>query len=328
MKSFLTGATGFIGGRVLQKLIARGDTVTALVRSESGAKKLQALGAKTVLGDLNSLEALREGMRGCDVVFHIAAWYKLGARNLHEAEIINVEGTRHVLGAAHELGISKIVYTSTLAIYGDTHGKIVDETYRMPSGQSFVTEYDRTKWMAHYEAALPLIEKGAPVVIVLPGAVYGPGDSSLVGQMMNAYYHGLMAVFPGPETALTFAHVDDIAEAHLLAAEKGRPGESYITAGPALTLRDASKLWAAASGKRPPLMYVPSRWLKPLKPVARLLGAILPMPEMLSADGVAILGATYIARSDKAQAELGWKPRSPEIGFQQTFESLKRQKAS
>ena len=184
MKAFITGGTGFIGRRLVERLVQRGDQVQALVRSQKGAADLQAMGAQPVYGDVTDRETMREGMKGCDVVFHLAGWYKLGGRNIGEGEAINVEGTRNTLELAYELGISKIIYTSTVAVFGDTHGSLPDESYQGPEGP-FLTEYDRTKWIAHYKVAHPLIEKGAPVIILMPGVVYGPGDPSLVGDLMR-----------------------------------------------------------------------------------------------------------------------------------------------
>ncbi len=320
MKAFVTGGNGFIGKKVVRKLIERGYQVTALARSEKSAAALQAMGAEVASGDITDRESMRAGMLGSDVVFHLAAWYKLGGRDWQQAETINVEGTRNVLGLAQELGVPKIVYTSTVGIFSDTHGQIADESYHKQVGQPFLTEYEHTKWKAHYEVALPFIKQGVPIIIVQPGAVYGPGDTSLVGQLMMAYYRGLFPLFPGPETVLAYTHVEDVAEGHLLAAEKGRPGESYLLTGECLSLKEASRYWSEASGKPMPIAYVPSILLKPMIPIARVLSMLLPMPEMLSVDGLNTLGATYAARSDKARAQLGWTTRPLEEGFRETFD--------
>jgi dihydroflavonol-4-reductase len=248
----------------------------------------------------------------------MAGWYKLGAKNQQEAEIINVTGTRNVLGLAYELGIPKIIYTSTVTVNGDTHGYLADETYTPPEGP-FLTEYDRTKWIAHYKVAIPLIEKGAPIIILMPGVVYGPGDKSLIGDMIRLFYMGLLPILPGPELTLTFAHLEDVAEGHILAAEKGRPGETYFLTGPVATLTEMAQIWAQVSGKRAPIFEIPARYIKLLAPLARFLGAILPMPPILSPDAIAILEATYIARSDKARTQLGWQTRPIYTGMQETF---------
>ncbi|MFM8321810.1 MAG: NAD-dependent epimerase/dehydratase family protein, partial [Chloroflexota bacterium] len=272
MKAFVTGGSGFIGQAVVRKLVARGWQVNALVRSQHSAARLSALGATPVWGDITARESMRPGMSGCQAVFHAAGWYRLGSPSWRQAELINVEGTRNVLELAVELHIPRIIYTSSVAIYGDTHGYVPDESYIPPPCQ-FLTEYDRTKHNAHYQVALPLIAHGAPLTIVMPGAVYGPGDPSLVGKFMDLFYRGLLPVATGAGLELCYAHVDDIAEGHLLAYEKGRPGESYHLTGPAFTLRRALRMWAEVTGIQPPMVWVPSGWLQPLAPLVDFMAA-------------------------------------------------------
>jgi len=321
LKAFITGGTGFIGERLTRRLLAKGYQVNALVRSHANAAKMQALGAIPVRGDISAVESMRAGMNGCDIVFHLAAWYKLGGADWRKAEAINIGGTRNVLGLAHESGIPKIIYTSTIAVYGDTHGYLADETYVPPEGP-FLTEYDRTKWIAHYRVAEPLIEEGAPIVILMPGAVYGPGDTSLVGNFMHWFYLGLFPILPGPELTLCYTHVDDVVEGIILAAEKGKPGESYFLTGQIATLAEITQVWAQITGRRAPLLHVPGRFVKPFAPLMARLGSLLPIPPLLSRDSIAILEATYIARSDKARIQLGWKTRPLYEGMQETFDYI------
>jgi dihydroflavonol-4-reductase len=321
MKAFITGATGFIGGRVARKLLQRGDQVTALVRSSKDAAVLQAAGAQVVFGDITERESMREGMHGSQVVFHIAGWYKIGSNNRAQAEAINFIGTRNVLGLASELGIPRIVYTSTVAVYGDTHGVLVTEKTPVTSQGDFKTLYDLTKWMAHQEAER-WIAHGAPVIIVMPGVVYGPGDTGYVSELMRAWQQGLLPILPGPEFTITLAHVDDIADGHLLAAEKGRPGECYILAGPSLNLREIFRLWAGLTGRAAPWVYIPARFVKPFTPLLTALANWLPLPDLINRDSLAMLDATYTADSAKARTELGWQPRPLTEGLHETFEWL------
>jgi nucleoside-diphosphate-sugar epimerase len=321
MKAFVTGGSGFIGQHVVQKLVARGETVHALARSEESANLLRQLGATVFMGDITDAASLRPAMEGCDLVFHIAAWYKLGAPDWMAAEAINVGGTRRVLRLAHELGIPKIVYTSTVAVFGDTQGQLVDETYYKEG--PFLTEYDRTKWLAHYKVALPLIEKGAPIVIVMPGAVYGPGDTSFVGQTMRMFYRGL-PILPGSDLTVTYAHVEDIAAGHLLAADKGQVGESYILTGPAIPLNEMVDFWAHLIGRKPPSLRLAGRPLRKFAPIVGVLGSVLPLPTLFSEEAVGSLGASYMARSDKARAELGWTTRPLQTGLLETFDWIAR----
>jgi dihydroflavonol-4-reductase len=152
--------------------------------------------------------------------------------------------------------------------------------------------------------------------------VYGPGDPSLVGQMMVFFYRGLFPVLPGPELTLTYAHVDDVAEGHLLALEKGKPGEVYHLTGPALSMGEAMKMWSQVSGRRAPFFSIPARVVSPLAPLMGALSNRLPLPEVFSRDSVAIVGASYLGRPDKAIRELGWTRRPLELGFRQTFEDI------
>lgn len=320
MKAFVTGGSGFIGQRVVKKLIERDYEVVAIARSPESTAVLEALGCTVVPGDITDMASMRDGMTGSDIVFHIAAWYKIGNVDWMKAEAINVGGTRKVLRLAQELGIPKIIYTSTIAVFGDTRGQLVDETYY--KGGPFITEYDRTKWLAHYKVAIPLIEKGAPITIVMPGGVYGPGDTSSIADMMRLFYQGLPAL-TGPEMTLTYAHVEDIAEGHLLAAEKGKPGESYILAGPAIPLGEMIDFWGHLTGRPTPLLRIPARFLKPFASLVGIMSKTLPLPKVFSEDAINILGATYIARSDKARAELGWQTRPLQTGMLETFEWIK-----
>src|SRR5438270_3809972 len=178
MRYFVTGATGFVGGRVARRLTDAGHQVVALVRDPNRAEELAQLGVAIRRGDVTDKESMRAPMQGVDGVFHIAAWYKIGTKDKSDGERVNVQGTRNVLELMKELGVPKGVYTSSTTINSDTHGKLVDETYRY-TGPHF-SEYNRSKWAAHYQVAEPMIAEGLPLVIVMPSAIYGPGDKSLV----------------------------------------------------------------------------------------------------------------------------------------------------
>jgi nucleoside-diphosphate-sugar epimerase len=140
--------------------------------------------------------------------------------------------------------------------------------------------------------------------------------------MMRAFYAGQppFPLLPGPELTLTFAHVDDIAEGHILTAEKGRPGESYIITGPAVSMGEMVKIWSRVTGKREPMLQIPARFAKPFAPVMDSISRFIPLPGLFSRDALAILDATYTARPDKARQELGWSARPVEEGMRQTFE--------
>ena len=305
-------------------LAARGVEVRALARSESGLGKVKVLGAIPVRGDVTDLRSMKEAMRGCDVVFHVAALYEVGLRYAPRMEAVNVEGARNVFESAIEAGAPKIVYTSTAAVHGDTKGRMVDETHRIPfEALKSSTLYEQTKWRAHHEVALPMINRGAPIVIVESGGAFGPEDHSVVGDLMRLYVRGRLRVLPDRETTFTFAYVDDIAEGHILAAEKGRIGESYVMGYQPIPLGEFVDMWAKLSGRPKVMLKIPSALVRPSWRLMALIEKVVPLPAMLSGEAVRSVGTTWIVSCKKAQEELGWKPRPIEEGLKLTFDWLK-----
>ncbi len=317
MKYFVTGATGFVGGRVVRQLIQAGHQVITLARTPSKAKDLADLGVVVCQGDITDKESMRGPMTGVDGVYHIAAWYKVGARDKSQAEHINVEGTRNVLELMKELKILRGVYTSTIAIFSDTHGQLVDETYC--HNGPWLSEYDRTKWKAHYEVAEPMMKDGLPLVIVLPSLIHGPGDTSLVHDAFRLFLKRRLPVTP-QRTAYCWSHVDDVARGHLLAMEKGKPGESYIIAGQPCSYIDAIKLAEKITGIKGPFLH-PAPWMMRLNAaLIRPVEAVIPLPELFSAENLrGTAGVTYLASNEKAKRELGFTLRPLEDGLRDTL---------
>jgi nucleoside-diphosphate-sugar epimerase len=259
---------------------------------------------------------MRAAMRGTDGIFHVAGWYKVGARDKGPGEIINVQGTRNVLELMRELGIPKGVYTSTLAVNSDTHGQLVDETYHFEG--KHLSEYDRSKAAAH-SLAKKLIAAGLPLVIVMPGLVYGPGDTSSLRTTFIDYLRRRLPMIPG-RTAFCWGHVDDTARAHLLAMEKGRPGETYIIAGEVATLAGTLQLARAITGIPVP-MTVPPGMISALASVMSLIEKIIPVPESYTSEGLReVAGVTYIGDNSKARRELGFEPRPLREGLRATLQ--------
>jgi nucleoside-diphosphate-sugar epimerase len=317
MKYFVTGATGFIGGRVVRRLVAAGHQVVALARTPAKAKDLIALDVSVHEGDIIDKASMRQPMAGVDGVFHIAAWYKIGARDKSMAERINVDGTRNVLELMKELKIPKGVYTSTLAVFSDTKGKMVDETFR--NGRDWLSEYDRTKWLAHYDAAEPMMKAGLPLVVVQPGLVYGPGDTSAIRATLVQYLKGRLPVTP-QRTTFCWAHVDDVARGHLLAMEKGKPGESYIIAGQPHTMQEAFEIAEKITGIKAPRLHPSPGMMKAMAGFTKLVETVIPLPEMYSAESLRVTaGVTYLGSNAKAKRELGYEVRPLEEGLRETL---------
>ena len=317
MRTFVTGGTGFIGSYLVRSLRKRGHEVVALVRNQPKAKALGELGATLVQGDLTDRSVVRASMEGCDAVFHLAAYYQVGGDG-SRAEEINVQGTRNVLETMRDLGIPRGVYTSTLAVNSDTGGRRVDESYRHVGPH--LSAYDETKWRAHHEVALPLIEQGVPLVIVMPGVVYGPGDTSQVGGQLERATSGKLVLLPGEPTGACWAHVEDVAQAHLLALERGRTGESYIIAGPCHTFREAFETAARASGRRLRAVWLSPGMLGRLSRVVRVVEKVFPVPPTYASETMQVTaGTTYYGDNSKAARELGYAPRSLEQGMREAF---------
>jgi nucleoside-diphosphate-sugar epimerase len=320
VRAFVTGGTGFIGSRLVRRLRDRGDDVVALVRSREKGKELEAMGCTLVEGDLSASEAINQGVQGCDSVFHVAAVYKVGIPSKeHEAMYdSNVRGTERVLDAAFQAGVSKIVYVSTINVFGNTGGEIVDESYERP-GDDYLSYYDETKYLSH-QVAKERIDKGVPVVIVQPGGVYGPGDHSEVGNVIDQTSTGKLKALPFAGLGLNLVYVDDVADGILLAHDKGRVGESYVLGGEIATMRDLVQKTASIAGRKPPKRELPSGVIKLAAPAGPVVGKMMGFPpnfrELISASD----GVTYWAKDDKARSELGYSPRDLDTGLRQTLD--------
>lgn len=314
---FVTGATGFIGGEIVKQLIGRGHKVVALVRSPEKAGMLKALGVEMHAGDITDRETLRAPMNGVDGVFHVAAWYKVG---IHEplADRINVDGTRNVLKTMRTLEIPRGVYTSTVAVFSDTRGAVPDETYRYDGAH--LSQYDRTKWIAHYRVAQPKIDEGLPLTIVMPGLVYGPGDTSGMHTALVDLLRGRLPMTPA-RTAFCWAHVEDTARGHIQAMEKGAAGETYIIAGPRHTFEYAFDVAAKFGKVRAPLMHPGPRTMRAAAGIMGFAKRFATLPPALQPEALRVLaGTTYFGASDKAVRTLGFSSRPLEEGMAQTLE--------
>ena len=321
MKVFITGGTGFIGGEVVRQLRGRGDDVVCLVRNPEKGRSVAALGCEIATGDLGDSAAIRAGMEGCDAVIHAAAIYEVGipVSQRQAMRDANVGGTERVLGAALEAKIPKVVYVSTVGVFGDTGGKTVDESYEHPA-KDFTSCYEETKWEAH-QVAKRLIADGLPCVIVQPGGVYGPGDTSSIGELLNQFLSGKMPLMPFPELGICLSHVEDIATGIILGLDKGKPGEAYVISGPATTVREAIGVVAGVTGKKAPKRAIPVPLMKAMIPIGPLVGKAMGQPPNLrelisSADGV-----TFWATYEKAERELGYQPRGLEDGLRAMLEA-------
>lgn len=316
MRYFVTGATGFVGGTVVNLLRARGDEVVALVRDPGRARHLADLGVELARGDVADRATLAGPMAGADGVFHLAGWYKIGVPDRAAAWATNVDGTRNVLDVMGELGIARGVFTSTLAVNSDTHGVEVDEGYHFVG--THLSTYDLTKAEAHRIAAARAAA-GLPLVIVQPGLVYGPGDTSPVRTTLRSFLAGRLPVVP-LGTAYSWAHVEDVGAGHLAAMDRGRVGEAYFICGSTHTVVEALGIAARVAGRRAPVA-VPAVAVRSMGLLTGVLGKVVPLPAEYSPEALrASAGPTYIGTAAKARRELGYDPRPFAAGWAATVE--------
>lgn len=313
---FLTGATGFLGGALARYLRGAGHNVRAAVRDPARAGDLGAIGVELHKGDVTDKTSMRAAMTGVDGVFHVAGWYKIGLRDRETAVAVNVTGTRNVLELMRDLRVPKGVYTSTLAVNSDTRGHVVDEDYRYTSRHLSI--YDETKAEAH-DIAKSFIANKLPLVIVQPGLIYGPGDTSSVGVMLRRYLQRKLPVVP-KESAFCWAYVDDEARGHLQAMERGQPGRNYFLAGPVHTIVEALAIAQSITGIPAPRMHMPRGVMQATASVVGLFDKWLSLPPEYTAEGLRVAGGvTYLGTAVRAERELGWKARPLREGLATTL---------
>jgi nucleoside-diphosphate-sugar epimerase len=280
--------------------------VAALVRGDHPLDPA----VRVVRGDLFDAAALDRLCSGVDGLFHVAGWYKLGVRDPSVGWRVNVDGTRAVLSAAARSRVPRVVYTSTLAVNSDTHGAIVDESYRFTGRH--LSAYDRSKAKAH-DVALEFAQRGLPVVVVMPGLVYGPGDTAMTGELIRDTIRGRLVIVPAVG-GVCWGHVADIADGHLLAMQRGSPGQSYMLAGPPAPLIDGLRLVARLAGRRSPI-GLPKALVAATAGAAGLAGRVLPVPPAYAAETLRSGLATYYGTPTKARTELGWSCRDLDTGL-------------
>ena len=320
MHIVVTGGAGFIGRAVVHELVARGDTVTALVRDPHRAAHLAHERVTLVASDLADKAALQATMRGADAVIHGAGRYRVGLlASEHPAMLdANLGATERVLDAAIAAKVPRIVCVSTVNIFGDTHGAVVDETYRRPATDGFLSWYDETKLRAH-EAAQVRIAGGAPIVIAQPGFVYGPNDHSLSSRQLELAHAGKLLYIAFTDLGAAWVHVHDLAGGIVAALDRGRSGEAYVLAGEPRRMGESIATAARIGGHRPPRLIIPTGFLRLIAPLNDRVGHLPMMPTGLREVISASAGVTYWASHDKATRELGFAPRTLEQGIIDTW---------
>jgi len=312
----VTGASGFVGSAVARLLAKRGLAVRALARASSPRGNLEGFDVTVVEGDMREPADMRRAMRDVRYLFHVAADYRLWARDPEEILHNNLRGTHAVMEAAAEAGVERIVYTSSVAtLKPGTREDPADEKRRLTVAQA-IGAYKRSKVAAERVVEQMIAEKGLPAVIVNPSTPIGPRDikPTPTGRIIVEAATGRMPAFL--DTGLNLAHVEDVAEGHLLALEKGKIGESYILGGQNVSLKDMLTIVCELAGRKAPRLQLPRRPLFPLAMMAEAAALLTGKEPFLTRDALRMAGYHMFFSSARAERELGYRARPHRLALE------------
>lgn len=309
MTTLVTGGTGFVGSAVVRRLLGAGHDVRALVRPESNRANLDGLPIEIITGNLCDRASMDRVMKGCDVLFHVAADYRLWTRDPQTLYETNVTGTENIMLAALDTGVRRIVYTSSVATLGVAPpGQLADEATQVTEAD-MIGDYKRSKYLAEQAVSRLVREKALPAVIVNPSTPVGPRDikPTPTGRIIVETLRGRMPAYV--DTGLNIVDVDDVAEGHLLALEHGRVGERYVLGGENLALYAILSKVALLGGRKPPRIRLPHSFVLPVaylaESAAKLTGAFEPLTTV---NGVRMSRKHMFYSSAKARSELRYQP--------------------
>jgi dihydroflavonol-4-reductase len=311
MKVLLTGGTGFVGGNVARALQAAGHDVRALARTGSSTLTLRDTGIETLHGDVRDRESVARAIDGCQGLVHCAALYSFWEPDPNLLYETNVTGTRTVLEEAMKAGVARCVYTSTVSTIRIPKGGVGTEE-NTPSQKELVGHYKRSKFLAEREA-LDLASKSLPVVVVNPTTPVGPWDvkPTPTGRMVLDFLRGRIPAYI--ETGMNLVDVEDVAVGHVLALEKGRPGERYLLGNRNLTLRQVFGLLEEVSGKKGPKIEVPPWLAMGAGYVDEFVeGKLLRRKPWIPLEGLKVSRKPMYVSCEKAMEELGMPQSSLE----------------
>jgi dihydroflavonol-4-reductase len=311
----VTGASGFLGWHVANLLLERGHSVRALVRSGS---RVPELGVEAAAGDLRDSVSIERAMSGCSGVFHVAADYRLWAKDPTELYRSNVDGTRNVLEAAKKAGVERIVYTSTVGCIGVPYDGLGDEDAKV-SLADMTGDYKRSKFMAE-RAALDYARSGLPVVIVNPTAPVGDHDfkPTPTGKIVADFLAGDMPAYI--DTGLNIVDARDCARGHLLAFERGRVGERYILGAENLTLAEILFKLAEITGRKAPTTQIPYAVAYAAGVVSTAWAGLTGRPPRVPIDAVRMARKKMWVSHEKARRELGYQPGPADLALSRAVE--------
>jgi dihydroflavonol-4-reductase len=315
MSVLVTGATGFVGSAVARALVHCGSQVRVLVRSGSDRGNLQGLAVEIAVGDLTDRASLERALAGCTALYHVAADYRLGAREPAQLYRNNVDGTRNILDAARHAGVERMVYTSSVATIGLPRDGSPGEETTPVALVDMIGHYKRSKYLAE-ELVRDAARKGFSAVIVNPSTPIGPGDvkPTPTGQIVLDAARGRTPAYV--DTGLNIVHVDDVAAGHLLAFHRGRAGERYILGGQDMTLREILVQIAQLVGRKPPRIRLPHAALLPIAFVAEAFAKASGRATRITVESVRMSRKRMFFSSAKASRDLGYSSRAPLAAFE------------
>ncbi len=299
MTILVTGGTGYLGGALVQALRRRGDRVRVLARKTSRTDELARLGVEIATGDILDRASVEQALDGCDMLYHTAAIYEYWTPDRALQKRITVEGTRNVLAAAQAKGVRRVIYTSTSYTIGEAHGQTGTE--ETPHRGYFIGVYDEAKYHAE-QVAREFARQGLPVVILNPSGIFGPGPLKPVGKMMLDTVTGRQPMLLRGN--VSHVYIDDVVQGHLLAAEKGRPGERYILSAYNVDAVDFLRETCRLAGVKPPPVG-PLFIGRIVANLQELVARLTRRPPDLPREVVALLAHGMRVDGSKAERELG-----------------------
>ena len=325
MKIYITGATGFIGSNLTKRLIEEGNTVHALIRNPEKSKKINFENVFFENGDLLNTNSLYQGMKGCEEVYHLAAFARPWAKQQDTYYKINVQGTLNVLLAAIKAGIRKVVITSTAGVLGPSEKDLVTENSE--SNSLPFTEYEKTKILME-EKVWQLPKKQTQVVIVLPSRLYGPGEltvSNSVTKLIKLYSKGLWRLIPGNGQSIgNYVFINNVLDGLILAMKKGRSGERYIIGGQNLTYNEFFETLGKVLGKNRFMIKIPLKIIMFISRIQLHLAELTGKPPIITPVWVKKYYHSWAISSNKAKNELGYQITPFYEGMLKTIEWLKK----
>ena len=319
--ALVTGASGFVGTALVRKLIAASFQVRVLLRPASDRRNIEGLPVEIALGDLADNNSLERALEGCNALFHVAADYRLWARHPQQIYQSNVAGTVNIMQAALKAGVERIVYTSSVATLGlHDDGTPADENTPVTIND-MIGHYKRSKFLAEVEVKRMIAGQGLPAVIVNPSTPVGPRDirPTPTGRMVLDAACGRTPAYV--DTGLNLVHVDDVAQGHLLAFERGVTGERYILGGRNMTLKEILTEVARTTGQKPPRVRLPHNLVLPIAYISEAWAWLTNGPEpRATVDGVKLSKKYMFFSIEKARRELGYNPRPVEEALKDAVE--------